>query len=50
MKPGNAGGGKGLSWKQTREVTKTEGLAMSLATPERSEVTDSVARQSEEIA
>src|SRR6202166_5322092 len=28
------GEGRGLSWKQTQEVTKTEGLAMSLATPE----------------
>jgi len=26
--------GRGLSWKQTQEVTKTEGLAMSLTTPE----------------
>jgi hypothetical protein len=26
--------GRGLSWKQTQEVTKTEGLVMSLATPE----------------
>ena len=33
-KPGNAGGGKGLSWKQAQEVTKTEGLVMSLTTPE----------------
>jgi hypothetical protein len=28
------GKGRSLSWKQTQEVTKTEGLAMSLATPE----------------
>src|ERR1700688_1435089 len=28
------GEGRGLSWKQTQEVTKTGGLAMSLATPE----------------
>src|SRR6201998_946395 len=28
------GEGRGLSWKQTQEVTKTEGLVMSLATPE----------------
>src|ERR1039458_2036047 len=28
------GEGRGLSWKQTQEVTKTEGLAMSLTTPE----------------
>src|ERR1035441_3043535 len=28
------GEGRGLSWKLTQEVTKTEGLAMSLATPE----------------
>jgi group II intron reverse transcriptase/maturase len=26
--------GRGLGWKQTQEVTKKEGLAMSLATPE----------------
>ena len=26
--------GRGLSWKQTQEVTKEEGLAMSLVTPE----------------
>jgi retron-type reverse transcriptase len=26
--------GRGLSWKLTQEVTKTEGLAMSLTTPE----------------
>ena len=26
--------GRGLSWKQTQEVTKKKGLAMSLATPE----------------
>src|ERR1019366_4452667 len=26
--------GRGLSWKQTQDVTKTEGLVMSLATPE----------------
>jgi retron-type reverse transcriptase len=26
--------GRGLSWKSTQEVTKTEGLAMSLTTPE----------------
>jgi hypothetical protein len=26
--------GRGLSWKQTQEVTKTQGLVMSLATPE----------------
>ena len=26
--------GRGLSWKQTQEVTKAEGLAMSLTTPE----------------
>jgi hypothetical protein len=26
--------GRGLSWKQTQEVTKTEGLVMSLTTPE----------------
>jgi retron-type reverse transcriptase len=26
--------GRDLSWKQTQEVTKAEGLAMSLATPE----------------
>jgi RNA-directed DNA polymerase len=26
--------GRGLSWKQTQEVTKKEGLVMSLATPE----------------
>ena len=25
---------RGLSWKQTQEVTKEEGLAMSLVTPE----------------
>src|SRR6266568_5883793 len=28
------GEGRGLSWKPTQEVTKTEGLAMSLTTPE----------------
>src|ERR1700739_2140294 len=28
------GEGRDLSWKQTQEVTKTEGLVMSLATPE----------------
>jgi hypothetical protein len=26
--------GRDLSWKRTQEVTKTRGLAMSLATPE----------------
>src|SRR5262250_1080852 len=26
--------GRGLSWKETQEATKTEGLAMSLSTPE----------------
>jgi hypothetical protein len=26
--------GMGLSWKQTQEVTKEEGLAMSLVAPE----------------
>src|SRR5450759_4653739 len=25
--------GRGLSWKETQEATKTEGLTMSLATP-----------------
>jgi retron-type reverse transcriptase len=34
MKPVMPGEGRGLSWKQTQEVTKTEGLAMSLTTPE----------------
>jgi hypothetical protein len=28
------GEGRDLSWKQTQEVTKAEGLAMTLATPE----------------
>src|ERR1035437_2868661 len=28
------GEGMGLSWKQTQEVTKTEGLVMSLTNPE----------------
>src|SRR5260370_37292180 len=28
------GEGRSLSWKPTQEVTKTEGLAMSLSTPE----------------
>src|ERR1035441_258602 len=28
------GEGRGLSWKSTQEVTKAEGLAMSLTTPE----------------
>src|SRR6202171_395408 len=28
------GEGRSLSWKPTQEVTKTEGLAMTLATPE----------------
>src|SRR6201993_3385414 len=28
------GGGRGLSWKETQEATKTEGLTLSLSTPE----------------
>jgi RNA-directed DNA polymerase len=34
MKPGNAGGGKEPQLKETQEATKTEGLTLSLSTPE----------------
>ena len=51
-KPGNAGGGKGPQLKRRRKKRRrTEGLAMSLATPPKcSEVADGVACQSEGIA
>ena len=47
LKPGNAGGGKGLSSRQTQDVVRYLEIGRPINSEQRSETADGVARESE---